>query len=56
MENPAAWGPAEKIVNDTLDEFYENIHKPADERIVGYSLARSIILALEEAGLMKDAS
>jgi hypothetical protein len=52
MENPATWGEAEKIVNRALDEFYENIHKPVDERVIGLSLARSITDALREAGLL----
>jgi len=54
MENPATWGPAEKIVNQALDAFYENVRKPADERVIGFSLARSITNALRVAGLLKE--
>jgi hypothetical protein len=51
MENPATWGPAEKVVDEAHAKWYD-----ARERgIIGLSLARTITDALREAGLLKDA-
>ena len=54
MENPATWGPAEKIINKVYIDWVENLHKPADERVTGLSLYRQVADALREAGLLKD--
>jgi hypothetical protein len=55
VENPATWGPAEKIINKVYIDWVENLHKPADERVTGLSLQRQVADALREAGLLKDA-
>ena len=52
MENPATWGPAEKIIARTLDEFDENKRRSPDERIIGWSLPRQITYALQQSGLL----
>lgn len=54
MENPATWGPAEKIVQEVYVNWIESMEKPADERIAGLSLYRQITDALREAGLLKE--
>jgi hypothetical protein len=54
MENPDTWGPAEKIVQATYDAWVENLHKPADEKRYGMSLAGQVVLALREAKLLKE--
>jgi hypothetical protein len=57
MENPAARGPAEKLVRDVLDEFFRNQDRKItdpEKVICGLSLERRITDALREAGLMKE--
>lgn len=56
MENPATWGPAEKIVRDVLDDFFENQAKPITDEsktICGLSLERRITDALRAEGLLR---
>lgn len=54
MENPATWGPAEKIIAEVHQAWIKNLHKPADERVIGLSLYRQIADALREAGLLSE--
>jgi hypothetical protein len=50
MENPATWGPAEKVVDDA----YERWFRLRSQGYCGLSLARQITDALREAGLLKE--
>lgn len=52
MENPATWGPAEKIIDRILGEAILETAKPAGERRIGLSWARRITNALRSAGLL----
>lgn len=54
MESPDTWGPAEKAVQRAYVDWVENLHKPADERVIGLSLYRQITDALRAAGLLKE--
>lgn len=54
MEDPATWGPAEKIIRKVRQDWLENVHRPADERVTGLSLERQIVDALREAGLLRE--
>lgn len=54
MENPATWSSTEKIINREYQEWVRNLHKPADERVIGASLARRIADALRKEGLLKE--
>jgi hypothetical protein len=54
MENPATWGPAEKIVDEILGRAFLNIGKPPEERVIGLSLPRQITDALREAKLLEE--
>ena len=47
MENPATWGPAEKILSGVLDE-----HLGLPQDLAGLSLERRLANALREAGLL----
>ena len=47
MENPATWGPAEKILSSVLDE-----HLGLPQDLAGLSLERRIADALRAAGLL----
>ena len=47
MENPATWGPAEKILSGVLDE-----HLGLPQDLAGLSLERRLADALREAGLL----
>lgn len=50
MENPATWGQAEKVVNQTLTEIAE----ARRAGVIGLSQARVITGALREAGLLPE--
>lgn len=57
MENPATWGPAEKIVHDVLNEqdnILPRLRPSPGEVLCGLSLERQITDALREAGLLKE--
>ena len=54
MENPATWGEAEKVIQRVHQDWLENLHKPAGERVIGLSLYRQVADALREAGLLED--
>src|SRR5260370_7774227 len=54
MENPATWGPAEKIVDKILGDIVVNRAKPIEEKIIGLSAAKQITDALRNAGLLKE--
>lgn len=54
MENPATWGPAEKIVDKILGDLILRMAKPADEEMCGLSWARQITDALRAQGLLKE--
>jgi hypothetical protein len=57
MENPATWGPAERIVQKILDEFFDNQAKPITDEsktICGLSLERQITDALRAEGLLRQ--
>jgi hypothetical protein len=54
MENPATWGPAERIVDKILGEIVLNWGKPPEEKVIGLSAARQITDALRAAGLLKE--
>ena len=54
MENPASWGKAEKIIAEVHRAWLDNLHRPADERVIGLSLYRQIADALREAGLLNE--
>jgi hypothetical protein len=57
MENPTAWGPAEKIVRKVLDEFFANQDRKItdpDKIVFGYSLEMQITIALREARLLNE--
>jgi hypothetical protein len=54
MENPATWGPAERIVDEVLGKAILNMAKPVEERVIGSSIARQVTDALREAGLLKE--
>lgn len=54
MENPATWGPVERIIDNVLGKVMLEIAKPAEERRIGLSPARRIADALREAGLLKE--
>jgi hypothetical protein len=56
MENPATWGPAERIVRRVLSEHFMRIEKVRlgeEDPVYGLSLERQITDALREAGLLK---
>lgn len=48
MENPATWGPAEKIMHQILNQ------PPPPRGTAGLSVARQITDALRHAGLLAD--
>lgn len=50
MENPATWGPAEKVVSRILAE-QDDVES---QFLCGLSLARRITDALREAGLLRE--
>ena len=50
VENPATWGKAENIVHDTYQEWWAS--RQAGN--IGPSLARQVINALREAGLLNE--
>jgi hypothetical protein len=50
MENPATWGPAEKVVDKVIREVYENRRAG----ITGLSMVRRVTDGLREAGLLRD--
>ncbi len=50
MENPATWGEAERIVNETLCSAYED----RAAGVIGLSTARRVTDALRTAGLLTD--
>ena len=50
MENPAAWGKAERLINEVHREHTRAMH----EGRVGLSLAMKVANKLREAGLLKD--
>ena len=52
MENPATWGDAEKIVNQTMVDYYETVK--SGEALTGLSLIRQITDALRKAGLLAE--
>ena len=54
MENPATWGPAERIIQETYLAWLENLRLPANERVIGLSLYRQVADALRTAGLLKE--
>ena len=54
MENPATWGPAEKIIQETYMKWYESQYEPAGITVFGLSLYRQIADALRSAGLLKE--
>ena len=61
MENPATWGPAEKVVHKVLREARNVLPEFRDGRRVhpanlrfGLSLERQITDALREAGLLSE--
>lgn len=57
MENPASWGPAERVVSGVLDEFFENQERAItdpEKVIAGTSLPSQITAALRRAGLLQD--
>lgn len=49
MENPATWGPAEKIIEQVLHD-----HAKLPRGTCGLSVNRKIADALREAGLLKE--
>lgn len=57
MENPTAWGPAERVVSNVLDEFFANQERAItdpEKVICGASLPSQITTALRRAGLLGD--
>ena len=50
MENPATWGPVEKIIDNVYDEWWT----ANQEGICGWSLPKRIAVALRDAGLLKE--
>ena len=54
VENPATWGPAEKIVDEVLGRIALNWARPLEEKLIGLSAARQITDALREAGLLME--
>jgi hypothetical protein len=54
MENPATWGPAEKIVDRILGEMILRAARPEEEALCGLSWARRVTDALRSAGLLKE--
>ncbi len=52
MENPATWGKAEHVVNDTIAE-HDQVMRMSPG-LCGLSLARRITDALREAGFHLD--
>jgi hypothetical protein len=48
MENPATWGPAERIIDKVYEEWWDDIQQD----ICGWSLPMRITTALREAGLL----
>ena len=50
MENPATWGPAEKVVDRACARWWQ----AQMETVVGLSLSRTITDALREADLLSD--
>ena len=50
MENPATWGPAERVVREVLDE--ERALRQDGQVVIGLSLEMRITDALREAGLL----
>lgn len=53
-ENPATWGPAERAVNEALDDYYEAMRSNPD--LVGLSIVRQITDALRKAGELPSGS
>ena len=54
MENPATWGPAERIVDEVMGRIVLNWARPAEEKLTGLSAARQITDALRAANLLKE--
>lgn len=52
MENPATWGPAEKVIRQALDEDHQARLSP--EPVIGLSLPRLIADALRKEGLLDE--
>lgn len=52
MENPATWGPAEHLVREVLDKYFET--PEGGEPYCGMSLEMQITTALREAHLLKE--
>jgi hypothetical protein len=54
MENPATWGPAERVVDGVIRDHYlaRREEMKRGEFRAGLSLARQITDALREAGLL----
>lgn len=50
VENPATWGPVEKVIHETIKRHRDN-HLAGT---VGLSRVRMIADALREAGLIKE--
>ncbi len=57
MENPASWGPVEKVIHETLREIEKQRSEDAAAGIFRCGLSREarIADALWQAGLLKDA-
>lgn len=54
MENPATWGPAERIIDEILGKIILGWGKSGEEITCGLSAARQIADALRNAGLLKE--
>lgn len=54
MENPATWGPAERIVRQVMDDDFQMNLSP--EPICGLSIERRITDALRAAGLLRESA
>lgn len=52
MENPATWGPAEKLVHAVISEWQAN--HDAVNPVIGLSLERQITMALHDSGMLTD--
>lgn len=50
MENPATWGPVQKIIYATRREWEQNQQRG----IIGYSLESALANALSEANLLSE--
>lgn len=53
MEDPATWGPVEKIIDRVMEDHARA--RAEEPGLCGLSLARQIADALRKEGLLKDA-